>query len=122
MHTPGHKSAPPQAVRASTLIGTPVLNRQGQGVGKIHEVMFDLDSGRVTYAVLTFGGLLGVGNKLFAVPWPSLRLDLSAGHFVLDVDKDKLARAPGFDEDEWPNMSDRYWGTDVHKFYDTPPA
>lgn len=115
------KSAPPQAVAISSLIGDRVVNPAGEDVGEIHEVMVDLASGRVTYAVLSFGGFMGVGDKLFAVPWPSLELDPAGKRFVLDVDKQRLSAAPGFDKQDWPNMSDRYWGTEIHKFYGRKP-
>ena len=121
MDVPSSKPAPPQAMAASTMIGDHVVNREGKEVGTIHELMIDLDSGRVTYAVLKFGGFLGMGEKLFAVPWPSLSVDLDRERFVLDVDVDKLKSAPGFDKSDWPNMGDRYWGTEIHKFYGRKP-
>jgi sporulation protein YlmC with PRC-barrel domain len=111
------KPSPPQALSVSTLLGNQVVDRAGHEVGKIHELMVDLKSGRVTYAVMSLGGLLGLGEKLFAVPWVSLELDAEHDRFVMDVDRDKLRKAPGFDKNDWPNMSDTYWGTDVPKFY-----
>ena len=62
-----------------------------------------------------------LGETLFAVPWVSLELDPALDRFVLDVDREKLKDAPGFDRDDWPNMSDTYWGTDVPKFYNVRP-
>jgi sporulation protein YlmC with PRC-barrel domain len=111
------KPSPPQALSASTLLGNEVVDRAGHQVGRIQELMVDPASGRVTYAVMSFGGFLGVNEKLFAVPWVSLELDPAHDRFVLDVDRERLKEAPGFDKDNWPNMSDRYWGTDVPKFY-----
>ena len=112
------KPSPPQAFAVSTLLGNQVVDRAGHDVGRIQELMVDPKNGRVTYAVMSFGGLLGVGEKLFAVPWMSLELDPEKDRFVLDVDREKLKDAPGFDKDDWPNMSGTYWGTDVPKFYD----
>lgn len=109
-------------VSASTIIGEDVINRQNENVGKIHELMFDAKSGRVAYAVLTFGGFLGMGNKLFALPWSSLEFSDSGDTLVLDVDKEKLKAAPGFDEDDkWPDFTDRTWGSSIHTYYGQSP-
>ena len=111
------KPIPPQALSLSTLLGNQVVDRSGEEVGRIQELMIDPRSGRVTYAVMSLGGLLGLGEKLFAVPWVSLELDAEKDRFVMDVDRERLRQAPGFDKDDWPNMGDTYWGTDVPKFY-----
>jgi sporulation protein YlmC with PRC-barrel domain len=111
------KPIPPQALSVSTLLGNQVVDRAGHEVGRIQELMVDPKNGRVTYAVMSFGGIFGVGEKLFAVPWVSLELDSDHDRFVMDVDREKLKDAPGFDKDDWPNMSGTYWGTDVPKFY-----
>lgn len=73
--------------------------------------MIDLESGRVAYAVLSFGGFLGMGDKLFAIPWSSLA----------NVDKELLKAAPGFDKDHWPNMADHTWGAKVYTYYGAKP-
>ena len=111
------KPIPPQALSVSTLLGNQVVDRGGHEVGRVQELMVDLKNGRVTYAVMSMGGAFGFGEKLFAVPWVSLELDAEKDRFVMDVDREKLKEAPGFDRDDWPNMSDTYWGTDVPKFY-----
>jgi len=111
------KPIPPQALSVSTLLGNRVVDRAGQEVGRIQELMVDPKNGRVTYAVMSFGGVFGLGEKLFAVPWVSLELDPDHDRFFMDVDREKLKDAPGFDKDDWPNMSGTYWGTDVPKFY-----
>jgi hypothetical protein len=72
------------------------------------------------YAVLSFGGLLGMGEKLFAVPWAALALDTVNERFTLNVPKEALKDAPGFNKDRWPTMSDKTWAAGVHKFYGTP--
>jgi hypothetical protein len=79
-------------------------------------------SGKVAYAVLSFGGLLGMGDRLFAVPWAALALDTTNKRFTLNVLKDALKDAPGFDKDHWPAMSDRTWAHGVHTFYGAPYA
>lgn len=112
----------PALMGADTLIGDNVVNAQGEDLGEIKEIMLDMRSGQVAYAVLSFGGFLGMGEKLFAVPWQALRLDTVNKRFVLNVDKARLANAPGFDPDAWPDMSDMHWAGEIHAFYGTDPA
>ena len=78
-------------------------------------------SGRVSHAALSFGGLPSLGEKLFAVPWRALVLDTVNKRFMLNVDKARLADAPGFDKDHWPNMADRSWEKDIRAYYGTQP-
>jgi hypothetical protein len=98
-----------------------VKNSAGEDLGTIKEIMLDVDSGRIGYAVLSFGGFVGLGDKLFAVPWNALRLDAANHAFILDVPKDTLQNAEGFDKDNWPDMTDPAWGTRVHEYYGTEP-
>lgn len=110
----------PALMSAHSLLGNEVCNKEGKGLGDIKEFMIDMASGRVAYAVLSFGGLLGMGDKLFAVPWAALSLDIVNKRFSLDIQKETLKDAPGFDKDRWPSMSDRTWAAGVHSFYGTP--
>lgn len=110
-----------QVLSASTMIGDKVINRQGESLGDIKELMIDMDSGRVAYAVLSFGGVMGLGDKLFAIPFQSLQLRPDHHDFVLDIDKDRLKNAPGFDKNNWPSTADRKWGSEIHKFYGQRP-
>ncbi|MEF9671853.1 hypothetical protein QNM99_02940 [Pseudomonas sp. PCH446] len=71
--------------------------------------------------MLSFGGFLGMGEKLFAVPWSALTLDTVNKRFVLGVDKERLANAPGFDKDMWPDMQDPTWSKEIHAYYGTTP-
>jgi sporulation protein YlmC with PRC-barrel domain len=80
----------PKVLSAGTVTGDSVVNRQGEDLGKIEEIMLDIDEGRVAYAVLSFGGFLGIGDKLFAVPWKALRVDAGKDRFILDTPKEKL--------------------------------
>jgi len=107
---------------AGTLVGDDVYNQKGEDLGDIKEIMLDMRSGRVAYAVLSVGGFLGMGEKLFAVPWSALALDVENKRFVLNVEKDCLKDAPGFDKDHWPNMADESWATEIHSYYGTTPA
>lgn len=108
-------------ISASSAIGDDVTNLQNENLGDIKEVMIDSESGRISYAVLDFGGFLGVGNKLFAVPSKALRLDTDNKKFVLDVDKEKLKEAEGFDPDNWPDFADREFETRMHETYGAEP-
>jgi len=111
----------PELMGAATLTGNDVVNQQGDSLGDIKEIMLDMRSGHVAYAVLSFGGLFGLGDKLFAVPWSALKLDTDNKCFVLNVEKSKLESAPGFDKDAWPNMADSTWAQGIHAYYGTKP-
>jgi sporulation protein YlmC with PRC-barrel domain len=111
----------PEVMAASDFEGEDVVNRQGETLGDIEEIMIDVRSGRIAYAVLSCGGFLGIGDKLFAIPWSALTLDTDNKQFVLDVDRDRLKNAPGFDKDHWPSMADQSWATQVHSYYGTRP-
>lgn len=111
----------PNVLSATAVIGDSVVNRAGENLGKIEEIMLDLEKGRVVYAVLSFGGFLGMGEKLFAIPFEALKLDAHREHFTLDVDKDKLKNAPGFDKAHPPKVADRTWGAEIYKFYGYKP-
>ena len=115
------KSMGPKVLSASTLKNDKVRNFKGEDLGKIEEFMIDLSSGCVAYAVLSFGGFLGMGDKLFAIPWKALRLDKKEHAFILDVPKEKLEKAPGFDKDNWPDMADERWGTGIYDYYGYTP-
>ena len=109
----------PRLMGADTLMGNDVYNRQDEDLGDIKEIMLDVLAGRISYAVLSFGGVFGVGEKLFAVPWAALTLDTENKRFTLDVSKDRLESAPGFDKEHWPNMSDQTWARGIHTYYGT---
>lgn len=112
----------PALMGANTLLGNDVYNHQDEDLGDIKEFMIDMTTGRIAYAVLSFGGVMGLGDKLFAVPWAALALDTEAKRFTLDALKDSLKDAPGFDKDHWPSMSDKAWASGLHKFYGMPHA
>jgi len=112
----------PSLMGADTLIGDSVVNGAEEDLGDIKEIMLDMNSGQVAYAVLAFGGFLGMGEKLFAVPWQALHLDTVNKRFVLNVEKERLKTAPGFNRDSWPDMADMNWANQIHSFYGTDPA
>lgn len=120
--TPTDSSGPgPRLMLASTLAGDEVVNREGEKLGTIDEIMLDVPMGRIAYAVLSSGGFLGIGEKLFAIPWAALTLDTENKCFILDVSKERMEQAPGFDKDHWPSLADQTWAMDVHKYYVTRP-
>jgi sporulation protein YlmC with PRC-barrel domain len=116
-HGPG-----PHLMGADTLVGNSVFNTDDVSVGDIKEIMLDMRTGRVSYAVLSFGGFLGMGEKLFAVPWEALKLDTENKRFELNVGKDRLEAAPGFDKNKWPDMADTTWAAGIHAYYGTTPG
>ena len=111
----------PYVMEADTLEGNDVVNAQGEKLGDIKSIMIDVPSGRVAYAVLSSGGFLGIGGKLFAIPWSALTLDADNKCFILNIDKERLKNAPGFDKDHWPSMADQRWATEVHSYYERRP-
>jgi len=106
---------------AASLASDAVRNKAGEKIGSITDIIIDLPSGRVAYAVLAFGGFLGFGEKLFAIPWQALTLDEDNKCFILEVVKGNLENAPGFDKDNWPDMADSSWSADVHDYYGQKP-
>jgi sporulation protein YlmC with PRC-barrel domain len=113
-------------VRVKDLIGLKVLNPNNEDLGKVEDLVIDLPRGKIRYGVLSFGGFLGVGDKLFAIPWDDLKLqakEMASGempkehHFVLAISKDALKNAPGFAKDKWPNFADPNWSITIEKYY-----
>lgn len=115
------KEHAPKILSATTMIGDDVRNPKGESLGKIEEIMIDRHTGHVAYAVLSFGGIMGIGDKLFAVPWGALTVDTGTHEFVLDVDKERLENAPGFDKKDWPSAPDRAFIDRVHSYYEVDP-
>jgi len=115
------KGPGPHLMGADTLIGNDVYNHKEESLGNIKEIMLDMNSGRVGYAVLSFGGFLGLGEKLFVVPWSALKLDTKNKRFVLNVEKERLVSAPGFDKNSWPDMTGQSWAKEIHSYYGAKP-
>jgi sporulation protein YlmC with PRC-barrel domain len=118
-------------IRVSQLMGLNLQNSQGESVGEIKDIVLDARSGKVNYAVVTYGGFLGMGNKLFAVPFKAFKVQVDPDELedrdddideddyvmVLDVTQQQLEGQQGFDEDNWPNMADKQWAADLNKRY-----
>lgn len=108
---------------ASDLIGMDVVSKDGENLGDIHDVVVHPGNDQ-SYAVLSYGGWLGIGDKLFAMPWSVLQAvepeSMKAGHdhkLVLPIDKERLKAAPGFDKKSWPAMANADWTKDIDTFY-----
>lgn len=102
---------------ASSLNGDSVQNIEGENLGDIKDLMIDTGTGKVAYAVLSFGGIMGMGDKLFAVPWTSLQVDTNNKCLTLNVPKERLKNAPGFDKDHWPNFADNSITDQIGTYY-----
>jgi sporulation protein YlmC with PRC-barrel domain len=117
------KSSPPaegqriNAFMVEKIIGSKVVNMKGENLGVIKDIVIDIDTGSILYAVLDFGGFLGIGSKLFPVPWKALAALPSEGIFFLNRSKEQLEKAPGYDKNSLPDMGDVHWGTRITQFY-----
>jgi sporulation protein YlmC with PRC-barrel domain len=107
------------ALKASDLIGSNVENRQGESLGEISDLAIDPQSGRIAFALISQGGVLGVGTKFTPVPMNAITF--SDNKAILDVSKDKLANAPSFDKDQWPNVSDRTQIGETYRYFGVTP-
>src|SRR5262245_10339109 len=110
-----------KTLSASSLTGDQVVDVTGNKIGKIEDLMVDIIDGRVAYAVLSFGGFLGIGDKLFAIPWSRLTVDEAEKRFVINVTKETLENAPGFDKDHWPDMDDLEYANGIYRHYGVTP-
>jgi sporulation protein YlmC with PRC-barrel domain len=110
-----------KVLAASSLKGYAVRNHHGDELGKVEELMIDPETGRIGYCVISFGGVLGIGNKLYAVPFKAMKLNTVDHLFRLEITKAKLAEAPGFDKDAWPDMTEPAFGSRLHGFYGVEP-
>lgn len=115
----GHQGPGPRLMGADTLIGDHVHNLQNEHLGTVKEIMLDMQTGHIAYMVMASGGVLGIGEKLFAVPFEALSLDTSNHRMTLNIDKERIEQAPGFDKSHWPDMANQTWATELHNFYGT---
>ena len=82
-------------------------------------MLFRSQTGHIAYVVMASGGVLGIGEKLFAVPFEALSLDTSNHRMTLNIEKERIEQAPGFDKNHWPDMANQTWATELHNFYGT---
>jgi sporulation protein YlmC with PRC-barrel domain len=117
----GTTQAQRRTLSASSLIGDAVMNSHGDDLGRLKEIMLDIDDGRIAYGVLESGGFLGMGSKLFAIPFEAFRVDQANERLVLDVDAETIQNAEGFDPNNWPDTSDLDFIARTHEHYGYSP-
>jgi sporulation protein YlmC with PRC-barrel domain len=119
----GRMNEYPRVVQVSKVIGNKVVNPSGELLGNLKELVLDLEEERIAYAVLSFGGFMGLGDKLFAIPWEALVLNPKDYTFILNVEKEVLEKAPGFDKDHWPDDAqyEAGWLLDIYEYYGYSP-
>lgn len=103
-------------IASNKVEGTAVYNRQGERLGAVYNFMVDKQSGKVEYAVLSFGGFMGIGTDYYPLPWKMLTYDTKQGGYVVDLDRNLLDTAPRYSREEEPNY-DRAYGERVYGHY-----
>lgn len=116
-----HLRKPAGVLEADRIIGCKVENPQGENLGKIETLIINLEEGRIVCAVLSFGGFLGLGEKLFPVPLQALMFNADGDKAIIDIDKERLKNAPGYDRDQLPDMGDRNWTSQIYRHYGYAP-
>lgn len=109
-------------LKASTIKGKEVKNLKDENIGEIQDLMINLETGNVEYAVLLFGGFMGIGDKYFAVPVEALNYSTTSNEITLDVDKERLENAPGFDKSNWPSEASLEFTRSVYDHYGYEPG
>ena len=115
------KGPGPRLMGANTLIGDDVYNHKDEDLGDIKEIMLDVNSGRIAYAVLSFGGFLGIGDRHHPLPWGVLKYDTNLEGYVVNLDKRVLEQAPTYGSDERVDLADEAYGKKIHDYYNVPP-
>ncbi len=117
-----HDSAPTHRLIAGAKVaGTPVYDTAGERLGAVEDVMIDKESGRIAYAVLSFGGFLGMGEKHHPLPWVALRYDTALGGYVVALDRTRLEGAPALADESDEAWGDPAWGQRIHDYYGLSP-
>ncbi|PZO03709.1 MAG: photosystem reaction center subunit H [Hyphomicrobiales bacterium] len=118
---PEAKLSPNPLIAGARVAGTEVYNSSGDHLGEIYDVMIDKQTGKVAYAIMSFGGFLGLGEKYHPIPWSVLDFDADRGGYVVPLTKDKLEAAPMYDSEGEPDWDDKTYGKRVHDYYGTMP-
>jgi sporulation protein YlmC with PRC-barrel domain len=108
-------------IAANQVQGTAVYNHAQEKLGSVEDVMIDKASGRIVYAVLSFGGFLGIGDRYYPLPWEKLSYDTELGGYVVDLDKDRLEGAPSYSDEAAASWNDEAWSRNVSSYYGTRP-
>ena len=104
-------------ISSEKVAGSKVENTKGDDLGHIEEIRIDKPTGRVGYAVLKYGSFLGMGGKLFALPWDILKYDTRRDAYIIGIPEERLKNAPSFDANTWPDLGDRTFGKQIHDYY-----
>jgi hypothetical protein len=110
-----------QVISASKVTGTDVYNTAGDHLGEVKDVMIDKRSGKIAYAVMSFGGFLGLGEQYHPLPWATLKYDTRQGGYVVGVTVDQLKSAPTYAANQKPAWDDRAYETRIHDYYKAAP-
>jgi PRC-barrel domain len=108
-------------ISSDKVVGTAVYNRLGEHLGSVYGLMIDKHTGQVAYAVMSFGGFLGMGESYHPLPWRVLTYDTRQGGYVVDLDRSRLGAAPSYTSSTPPNWADRTYAHRVDDFYGVPP-
>lgn len=111
----------PRFLSATTVMGNQVINLGRDELGTITDIIFDVPLSQISYAIISYGGFLGIGEKLFAVPWRAMVLDPEQRAFILNISREIFENSAGIDKNNWPDFSDRVWGEQLHQFYGVLP-
>ncbi|WP_420476699.1 PRC-barrel domain-containing protein [Noviherbaspirillum sp. ST9] len=103
--------------RGSRIIGTTVRDAKDRKIGQIKDLILDGGRGEVAYAVVNFGGVMGVGKKFHAIPWQALQPSDDGNYYILHADRETISQAPGFDKARWPDMTDRKWNAEIDRYW-----
>jgi PRC-barrel domain len=112
---------PHQLIASDRVEGTAVRRANGERLGHIERLMIDKVTGKVSYAILSFGGFLGMGSSLLPLPWARLTYNPKFEAYQLDIDDEELKRAPSFRADKDFDWGDRTKEADLHRYYGIPP-
>ena len=123
--TTGHPSTTASGhttiIAADKVVGTEVYNTAGEHLGEIHDVILDKVSGKVVYAIMSFGGFLGIGEQYHPLPWTTLKYDTNRGGYVVPLTRERLENAPMYGANGEPDWSDRQYGKTVYDYYGAGP-
>ena len=103
---------------AESIMSDSVKNSEGKDLGSIKELMLNPENGHIDYAVLSFGGFMGMGDKYFAVPWDAIEVDRERKTLRLDMPKERLEKMEGFDKSNWPDFANEEFENKMHQHFD----
>jgi len=119
VHDPNDTSG--RLIAADQVEGTSIYNPAGESLGSVEDVLIDKVSGKIAYAVVGFGGFLGIGDRHYPLPWEKLKYNTAMGGFVVDLDRRVLEGAPSYATDETVWWEDPAWGKRVYDYYGARP-